>query len=125
MQGDKAFSTIVRTPFALACAPLTVGMQTIILATLFVYLGTISAKADSCPSIEDEIVTDRPDITNSSIVIPSGSLQIESGGNLSGETAIGLLTARIRACAGFSDVAPALEWRVSPVPGKGRRVGCA
>ena len=127
-----------------ACAPLTVGKDTIILATLLVYLATISAKADSCPSIKDEIVTDRPDITNSSIVIPSGSLQIENGVNLSmrdGDRSIDGTNTRLRFgianCleflvdtptyfanvrspqnSGFSDVAPALKWQISPVPGK-------
>ena len=31
------------------------------------------------PAAEPEIVTDRPDITESSIVIPKGSLQLENG----------------------------------------------
>jgi hypothetical protein len=35
--------------------------------------------ADSCPSPADEIVTDLPDITNSSLVVPTGSLQGENG----------------------------------------------
>jgi len=136
--------SFARMGFAFACAPLTVGKDTIILATLLVYLGTISAKADSCPSIKDEIVTDRPDITNSSIVIPWGSLQIENGVNLSmrdGDRSIDGTNTRLRFgianCleflvdtptyfanvrspqnSGFSDVAPALKWQISPVPGR-------
>jgi hypothetical protein len=35
--------------------------------------------ADSCPTTADEIATDRPDVTNSSLVVPSGSLQAENG----------------------------------------------
>src|SRR6266850_975067 len=90
---------IARTASAFACAPLTVGKHAIILAILLVCHSTISAKADGCPSIKDEIITDRPDVTNSSVVIPPGSLQIENGSISARETAIELLTARIRACA--------------------------
>jgi hypothetical protein len=35
--------------------------------------------ADGCPTTADAIATDRPDITNSSLVIPLGSLQLENG----------------------------------------------
>ena len=35
--------------------------------------------ADSCPTTADEIATDRPDVTNSSLVVPRGSLQAENG----------------------------------------------
>jgi hypothetical protein len=111
---------------------------------LLVLHTTIPAKADTCPSIKDEIVTDRPDVTNSSIVIPAGSLQIENGVNLSardGDRLIDGTNTRLRfgiaSCleflvdtptyfanignpqnSGFSDVAPALKWQISPVPGK-------
>jgi Putative MetA-pathway of phenol degradation len=34
---------------------------------------------DGCPSSADEIFTDRPDVTNSSRVVPYGSLQVENG----------------------------------------------
>ena len=144
MLDDKSGSIIARTASALVCAPLTVGKHAIILATLLVYHSTISAKADSCPSIADEIVTDRPDVTNSSIVIPAGSLQIENGVNFSardGDRAIDGTNTRLRAgianCleflvdtptyfasirspqnSGFSDVAPALKWQISPAPRK-------
>jgi len=50
---------------------------------LLVYHSTIAARADSCPVIGDEIATDRPDVTNSSVVVPAGSLQIENGINFS------------------------------------------
>ena len=144
MQDDKSGSIIARSAFALACTPLTVYKHTIILATLLVYHSTISAKADSCPSIKDEITTDRPDVTNSSVVIPQGSLQIENGVNFSmrgDDRVIDGTNARLRAgmanCleflvdaptyvanvrshqnSGFSDVAPALKWQISPDPGK-------
>jgi Putative MetA-pathway of phenol degradation len=35
--------------------------------------------ADPCPTDADEIATDRPDVTNSSLVVPYGSLQAENG----------------------------------------------
>jgi hypothetical protein len=35
--------------------------------------------ADGCPTSADEISTDRPDVTNSSVVVPYGSLQVENG----------------------------------------------
>jgi hypothetical protein len=35
--------------------------------------------ADGCPTVADEIVTDRPDVTNSSLVVPWGSVQAENG----------------------------------------------
>jgi hypothetical protein len=34
---------------------------------------------DPCPTDADEIATDRPDVTNSSLVVPDGSLQAENG----------------------------------------------
>ena len=92
----------------------------------------------------NEIITDRPDVTNSSVVIPAGSLQIENGVNLSardGDRVIDGTNTRLRFgianCleflvdtptyfanlsnpqnSGFSDAAPALKWQISPVPGK-------
>src|SRR5882757_5653782 len=35
--------------------------------------------ADGCPTSATEISTDRPDVTNSSRVVPYGSLQVENG----------------------------------------------
>ena len=40
---------------------------------------TRAGGADSCPTSADEIATDRPDVTNSSLVVPYGSLQAENG----------------------------------------------
>src|ERR1700688_271283 len=124
--------------------PPTIGKRATVLAMLLVFHTTISAKADTCPSIKNEIITDRPDVTNSSIVIPAGSLQIENGVNLSardGGRSVDGTNTRLRFgianCleflvdtptyfanvgnpqnSGFSDVAPALKWQISPVPGK-------
>jgi hypothetical protein len=40
---------------------------------------TNTSAADSCPTSAEEIATDRPDVTNSSLVVPYGSLQAENG----------------------------------------------
>src|SRR6266481_5094316 len=144
MQKEKAVSNIVRTGVEVACGPISIGKLAIVLPMLLVYNSTIAAKADSCPSIGDEIATDRPDVTNSSVVVPAGSLQIENGVNVSargGDRFVDGTNTRLRAgianCleflvdvptyfanvggpggSGFSDVAPALKWQISPIPGK-------
>ena len=43
-----------------------------------------AAGAESCPQPGSEIVTDRPDVTNSSLVVPQGSFQQENGVNIGG-----------------------------------------
>src|SRR5712675_2565945 len=83
MQKEKSVSNGVRAVLALACGPISIGKLAIVLPMLLVYHSTITAKADSCPGIGDEISTDRPDVTNSSVVVPAGSLQIENGVNFS------------------------------------------
>lgn len=40
---------------------------------------SLTLAADGCPNSSSEISTDRPDVTNSSRVVPYGSLQVESG----------------------------------------------
>jgi hypothetical protein len=144
MQKEKSVSNGVRTALALACEPMSIGKLAIVLAMLLVYHSTIAAKADSCPGIGDEIATDRPDVTNSSVVVPAGSLQIENGINFSardGDRFLDGTNTRLRAgiancpeflvdvptyfsnvrgpgTSGLSDVTPALKWQISPVPGK-------
>jgi hypothetical protein len=144
MQKEKSVSNGVRTALALACGPISIGKLAIVLPMLLVYHSTIAAKADSCPGIGDGIATDRPDVTNSSVVVPAGSLQIENGINVSardGDRFLDGTNTRLRAgianCleflvdaptyfasvhgpgnSGLSDVAPALKWQISPVPGK-------
>jgi hypothetical protein len=144
MQEDKSGPIIARTAFIFTRAPRAVGKHAIFLATLLFHHGTIPAMADSCPSIKDEITTDRPDVTNSSVVIPQGSLQIENGVNFSvqdGDRFVDGTNTRLRAgianCleflmdmptyfanvrspqnSGFSDIAPALKWQISPEPEK-------
>src|ERR1700732_5477164 len=62
-------------------------------------LGAVDAQAEGCPTVKDEIATDRPDVTNSSLVVPVGSLQSENGVNLSardGGRTIGGTNSRLR-----------------------------
>src|ERR1700688_4164801 len=118
-------------------------LQICLLPTLAIF-GAVDAQADACPTAKDEIATDRPDVTNSSLVVPVGSLQSENGVNFSVrdggrivdgtnsrwrlgvapclELLVDMPTyfANIRApgSSGFSDVAPAIKWQVSPIPGK-------
>ncbi len=113
-----------------------------LLATLVPGLACAAA-AEGCPTSKDPIDTDRPDVTNSSLVVPTGSLQVENGVNLSGRGATSVAdgtNTRVRLgvapCVelladlpvysmpvrgtgdfGFSDVAPAAKWQLGPLPG--------
>jgi hypothetical protein len=104
----------------------------------------LPAQAEGCPTAKDEIATDRPDVTNSSLVVPTGSLQNENGINFNArdggrtidgtnsrwrlgiapclELLVDLPTRfeNIKApgASGFSDITPAVKWQVSPLPGK-------
>ena len=114
------------------------------LLSAFAILGAVDAQAGACPTAKDEIATDRPDVTNSSLVVPTGSLQGENGVNFSARDGgrvvdgtntrwrLGIApclellldlptyfaTVQGRGSSGFSDVAPAIKWQVSPIPGK-------
>ena len=116
----------------------------ICLVLAFAVVGTVAARADGCPTAMDEIETDRPDVTNSSVVVPPGSLQSENGVNFSSrdgsriidgtntrwrlgivpclEVLVDLPTystpVRAPGSSGFSNVSPAIKWQVSPIPGK-------
>src|SRR6201993_2192780 len=107
-------------------------------------LPSTEVRSEGCPTAKDEIATDRPDVTNSSLVVPVGSLQNENGVNFSMRDDGRLLdgtNSRWRlgiapcleilvdlptyiaplqgsASSGFSDVSPALKWQISPLPGK-------
>jgi hypothetical protein len=145
MQKEKKSASIIAwTVLAFTWGPINTGKLAIVVLTLLVYQSTIIAKAESCPTTKDEISTDRPDVTNSSLVVPAGSLQIENGINSSardGGRFVDGTNTRLRAgianClevlvdvptyfanvrgpegSGFSDVAPALKWQISPIPGK-------
>lgn len=100
--------------------------------------------ADECTQTSAPIETDRPDVTNSSIVVPVGSLQNENGINVSRHDGASIFDGTnsrwrlgIAPClevlidlpnytgtfrgvgpSGFGDVAPAVKWQISPNPGK-------
>jgi len=112
------------------------------LALLFTAGAPALALAGECPTSASEIATDRPDVTNSSLVIPTGSLQMENGINT---TRRGLdktfdgTNSRLRlgiancleilvdipsyvgrlkgdADSGFGNVAPAIKWQFASLP---------
>lgn len=105
-------------------------------------LSVTAARAGECPSPNSEIATDRPDVTNSSLVVPVGSLQGENGVNSTGNAADktfdgtnSQLRLGVAPCleilvdlpnyvrrfqgttdSGFSNVAPALKYQFSSLP---------
>jgi hypothetical protein len=102
------------------------------------------ATAAECTQPDTPIETDRPDVTNSSIVVPVGSFQSENGVDTSRDHGADILSGTnsrwrlgIAPClevlvdlpnyvttfhgagpSGFGDVAPAVKWQLSPLPGK-------
>lgn len=116
----------------------------ILLLSTVVVFSTIDAKADGCPTTKDEMDTDRPDVTNSSIVVPAGSFQSENGVNFRSQDGSQIIDGTntrwrlgIAPClevlmdlptdfsalhgpgsSGFTDVTPAVKWQISPVPGR-------
>lgn len=107
-------------------------------------VGTAAAAAAECTTSDRTIETDRPDVTNSSIVVPVGSLQNENGIDTSRDHGADVFNGTnsrwrlgIAPClevlvdlptyvtafrgagpSGFSDVVPAVKWQISPLPGK-------
>ena len=91
---------------------------------------------EACPDPAQEIDTDRPDVTNSSVVVPRGSLQMENGINWTGGQASGLdgPNSRVRlglaecselfvdlpdfssAHAGVSGIAPGFKRQIEGLP---------
>jgi hypothetical protein len=110
----------------------------------FAWLGSAVAANAACPVSTDAIATDRPDVTNSSLVVPTGSLQAENGINLSSREGTRFLdgtNTRLRlgvaSClelfvdlpnyvgairggpsSGFSNLAPGIKWQLTPLPGE-------
>jgi len=100
--------------------------------------------AEGCTQTSTPIATDRPDVTNSSVVVPVGSLQNENGANVSRRAGADIFdgtnsrwrlgiapcfevlidlpnyvgTFRGVGASGFGNVAPAFKWQISPAPGK-------
>jgi hypothetical protein len=127
----ESLSPIARTASALLLLP-----------SLFV--ASAAQAAEGCTQPSAPIATDRPDVTNSSVVVPVGSLQNENGINVSrrdggdifdgtnSRLRLGIApclevlldlpnyvgTFRGEGPSGFGDVAPALKWQISRVPGK-------
>jgi hypothetical protein len=132
------------TTLAFTRGPINVGKLATTLLTLLIYHSTISTKADDCPTTKDEICTDRPDVMNSSVVVPAGSLQIENGINSSGRDGSRFVdgtNTRLRAgianrleflwtcqrtlkmsavskVLGFPMLRQAVKWQISTIPGK-------
>jgi hypothetical protein len=137
---------IVASPirlFGLIVASMNKAKLSVILLAALVYFDATEANADSCPTVTDAIATDRPSQTNSSLVVPVGSLQAENGLNFTGaqgSEVLGGTNTRLRfglapcleflvdlpsysatvqgsGSSGFSDIAPAIKWQISPLPG--------
>jgi hypothetical protein len=113
-----------------------------ILALLASIGALTAARAGECPTSASDIATDRPDVTNSSLVVPVGSLQNENGINTTGwgfantfdgtnsrwrlgvapclEILVDLPnyvgSVRGAAASGFSDLAPAVKWQFNSLP---------
>jgi Putative MetA-pathway of phenol degradation len=105
----------------------------------------LAGTADRCTTADQPINTDRPDVANSSVVVPTGSLQSENGVDVAGQAGdrgIDGPDSRLRfglapclevlvdlpnyvaasghtppIASGFTDVAPAIKWQISPDPG--------
>jgi hypothetical protein len=114
------------------------------LAGALASLRTFAVAAEECTQPNNPIETDRPDTTNSSTVVPVGSLQSENGVNISRRDGTDIFdgsnsrwrlgiapcfevlvdvpnyvgTLRGTGASGLGDVAPAMKWQVSPIPGK-------
>ena len=112
------------------------------LRSLLACVGAMSAAAEGCPTAKDEIATDRPDVTNSSLFVPTGSLQSENGVNVSARDGARIFDGTnsrwrlgIAPClevpvdapnyfgvysgqgeSGATDIVPAIKWQISPAP---------
>src|SRR5262249_24643274 len=126
----------------LSLIALLAALLAVLLAVSVAVIGP--AVAAECTQPDAPIETDRPDVTNSSIVVPVGSLQNENGIDASREHGADIFSGTnsrwrlgIAPClevlvdlpsyvttfrgagpSGFSDVAPAVKWQISPLPGK-------
>jgi len=126
----------------LTLVALLAALLTFLLAASVAVIGP--AVAAECTQPDAPIETDRPDVTNSAIVVPVGSLQNENGIDTSRNHGADILSGTnsrwrlgIAPClevlvdlpnyvttyrgagpSGFSDVAPAVKWQISPLPGK-------
>jgi hypothetical protein len=117
-----------------------------VLVPIGIIAGSIEGKAGengTCGDSGTDIATDRPDVTNSSLVVPFGSLQLENGDNWTTRqqtTVLDGANSRVRLgvaqCteflvdlpnyfhplqgtvpSGFSDLSPAVKHQFGPLPG--------
>src|SRR5258707_3105508 len=114
------------------------------IATALVLPVAPAGAAEGSTQTSTPIATDRPDVTNSSVVVPVGSLQNENGANVSRRAGADIFdgtnsrwrlgiapcfevlidlpnyvgTFRGVGASGFGNVAPAFKWQISPAPGK-------
>ncbi len=121
---------------------ISAGLFGAVLVLLALLTAVPDAFAAECPGPSSSIATDRPDVTNSSLVVPFGSLQIENGINTTGrdsEKTFDGTNSRLRlgiaSCleilvdlpnyvgalqgspaTGFGNVIPAIKWQVSALP---------
>jgi Putative MetA-pathway of phenol degradation len=117
---------------------------TVLVGLSLYVLSASTALADQCPQKDSPIAPDRPDVTNSSLVVPTDSFQSESGINFrqqDGGHQLDGSNTRLRwgvaPCleilvdlptyfaavngppnSGFTNVIPAIKWQISPLPGK-------
>jgi Putative MetA-pathway of phenol degradation len=138
-QAQRPFKTLVILMNGAAVRRI---LLSLLLVTAFVSGAEVRAAQD-CPTPEDEIEVDRPDVTNSSVVVPVDSLQLEDGINItrrSSSTILDGTNSRLRLgvadClevlldvpdynyilhgtepSGFSDIAPAVKKQIGPLPG--------
>jgi Putative MetA-pathway of phenol degradation len=115
-----------------------------LLVAIIACAGAPASANEQCPTSKDDIATDRPDVTNSSLVVPAGSFQSENGVNLSrrdGATSFDGTNSRLRlgvapclevlvdapnyfavlnseGSSGTTDAVPAIKWQISPLPRK-------
>ena len=113
-----------------------------LIVVALIFAASAAFAADGCPTSADEISTDRPDVTNSSRVVPYESLQVENGVDWTGRQKSDVIsgsTTRVRfgvarctevlvdvptyfyslngrAASGFSDLVVSVK-RELPVPG--------
>jgi hypothetical protein len=126
---------LMRSLPLLLAAPLGGGLTSSVVST---------AAAAECTQPSSPIETDRPDVTNSSIVLPVGSFQNEKGINFSRQKTAQVFdgtNSRLRfgiapcfevlldlptdvtafrgqGASGFTDLAPAVKWQICPIPDK-------
>lgn len=120
-------------------------MRAFTLATFLASVtASVAAAAEECTQPSNPIETDRPDNTNSSIVLPVGSFQDENGINVSRQNGAQVFdgtNSRLRlgiapclevfvdlptvdtpirgaGASGLTNVAPAVKWQISPIPEK-------